>query len=240
MHEIYLGIEKYRSEFWNQLFNLMNMQYQVDWVEYQNQIYFNCTNEWNNPNGVIKKIRQNGRLPCHKDYPCDGYRDCEKTKYNKINIEDRNYFKYVFSGSIDIIDLEMWVGKDEDEEAYGEPDGEKKLNYKNDQGIYNVIVQMQNLDLSPAQIKFILDKDIVISNISGCNKDHRGSDHTILKLPFVKEVNLGKEFTFYDLLTANSNLKSHKFDNNYEMFCKASCITLDNLIKIQLDFNHGS
>ncbi len=253
MHLINLGIEQYKNAFWSQLFKVINMNYQIDWVEYQNKIYFNCSNQWNKADEIIQKIRQHGKLPCHKDYPCDGYgecygeyneeydeecdeecvdecdeecdeecvecMECMECKYNKINIENMDNFQYIFSGSIDSDDLEMWVEDDEDDEDNEKQDNQdnqdNQHDYKNDKGICNIILQMENLNLPPDQIKFITEKDIVITNNCGINEDHRGSNHTILKLPFETKVNLGKEFTFYDLLTANSNLKAHKFDYNY-------------------------
>ena len=52
--------------------------------------------------------------------------------------------------------------------------------------------------------------------------------------------NLGKEFTLEDLITANSNLKSHKFDYWYELYTGCVCANKNNSIVINLEFDHGS
>lgn len=65
------------------------------------------------------------------------------------------------------------------------------------------------------------------------------TDHTIIKLPYVSEINLGKEFTLEDLLNANFNIKSHKFENHYELYCCTKCELYKNKIKINIEFDHG-
>ncbi len=240
MHEIYLNLDNSNNRFWYQIFKLMNNYYQIDWIEYKNKYYFNCTNQWFEGDEVIQKMRLHNIEPCHKNHVCDGYEDCENfKKYNRINVDSISNVNYTFSGTIDVDDLKMWIDGYEDDED--EEEDEDELNKNNTEPEVNkIILEMSQLNLPPREIKFISTTDIVIINDCGFNGDHRGSDHTTLKLPWVDRVHLGKEFTFHDLLSANANLKSHKFDNNYELFCTTNCKAMNDLIKVELHFDHGS
>jgi hypothetical protein len=62
----------------------------------------------------------------------------------------------------------------------------------------------------------------------------------IIELPFVSNIKLSKEFTVEEMITATYNLKSHKFDYWYELFCDTK-IKIDNdKINVCLSFDHGS
>jgi hypothetical protein len=56
----------------------------------------------------------------------------------------------------------------------------------------------------------------------------------------LSEVQLDKEFNLYELILTNTNLKSHKFDKWYELYCGAKCKKIGNKIQINLEFDHGS
>jgi hypothetical protein len=118
-------------------------------------------------------------------------------------------------------------------------DKTKNMN-KNCKKIIQDLHKANKLDIS--KVKFISNSDIIINNNSGFNEDHRGLNHTLIELPFVSEIYLGKEFTLEDLITANSNVKSHKFDYWYELY--TDCIVENdentNSISILLKYNHGS
>ena len=77
---------------------------------------------------------------------------------------------------------------------------------KNCKKIIQDLHKANKLDIS--KVKFISNSDIIINNNSGFNEDHRGLNHTLIELPFVSEIYLGKEFTLEDLITANSNVAS--------------------------------
>lgn len=97
-----------------------------------------------------------------------------------------------------------------------------------------------------SKITFV--KDIQVYNPIGINPDHRGSNHCQLKLPFVFSIIIPKgTYTIFDLASKLYNLKSHKFENNYELYC--GCLYEDNhpLYKnilynecYVLQFDHGS
>jgi len=143
--------------------------------------------------------------------------------------------KYIYSGKFNINELYKNGFKydNDNDDDYKDHDDVKVNKNK-------IIADISNLKLNPCEIKFISNININIINRNGFNTDHRGLDHTLIRLPFLTEINLGKEFTLEDLIIANTNLKSHKFDNWYELYCGAKCEKKNNLIEVSLDFDHGS
>lgn len=99
-----------------------------------------------------------------------------------------------------------------------------------------------NNKIDMGKIKFISGSDVVIKNNSGFNNDHRGLNHTLIELPFLTKINLGKKFTLKDLIISNSNLKSHKFDYWYELYtgCNVKKNEKSNTVSIELKYDHGS
>lgn len=99
-----------------------------------------------------------------------------------------------------------------------------------------------NNKIDMGEIKFISGSDVVIKNNSGFNNDHRGLNHTLIELPFLTKINLGKKFTLKDLIISNSNLKSHKFDYWYELYtgCNVKKNEKSNTVSIELKYDHGS
>lgn len=77
------------------------------------------------------------------------------------------------------------------------------------------------LDDLTENTKITFIKDIQIYNPRGVNPDHRGSNHCQLKLPFVYSIIVPKgSYTIFDLASKLFNLKSHKFENHYELYCE--------------------
>jgi len=63
----------------------------------------------------------------------------------------------------------------------------------------------------------------------------------MIKLPFDHHVKLGQTFTFKDLINSMYQIKSHKFDYWYELFCGVNQVnTSSTTIKININFDHGS
>jgi hypothetical protein len=208
------------QKFWHQVFKAINWYYWIDWIHSRGKYYYNCSNIWYDAD--IQKMILNGVVPCHPDRACEGNHECYGPDiYGQIVVDE---FEYVFSGNIGKKFCETIID-DQDEDEYDDQDEDL---------IHPTVRQIVG---DPRDIKFVADADVTIVNNCGINEDHRGANHTLLYLPFVESVSLGREFTFFDLLTANSNLKSHKFDYNYEMFCKAF---INEQGQVELEFDHGS
>jgi hypothetical protein len=94
-------------------------------------------------------------------------------------------------------------------------------------------------------IHFKSDNLFNFVNKDGVNPDRRGSDHLEVILPFESEIYLSCNSTFYELLVVAHKIKSHKFENNYELFCGVSNLTYQGknnyyCVKVELSFDHGS
>ncbi len=89
--------------------------------------------------------------------------------------------------------------------------------------------------------KFVSSKEVQIINPKGENADVRGSDFIDYKIPMEERISLGKEFSLRTLVETAYMVKSHHFENHYELFTGIDSINeKENLVEIFLDFNHGS
>lgn len=153
----------------------------------------------------------------------DDPKDFDSIYVYKITVEselDKNYLDYFVDEDEDI-DKDMYVHLMCEIHKYLKNNSAKDLKIK---GVCN--------------IKFIND--------AGINDDFRGVEDVDWKLFFHKKyVVKKKDITFEDLIIAAYKIKSHKFEDNYEMFCEITdlkCKETDNgkIIKMHADFDHGS
>lgn len=108
---------------------------------------------------------------------------------------------------------------------------------------YEFITTLDEMQVVPGnkeKIVFISSKDIWLHNHSGFNDDKRGSNRTDICLKYHEKVCLTKKFTYGDLLEKLFEIKSHKFDLWYELFCDANAVVTDKKITINMHFDHGS
>jgi hypothetical protein len=109
---------------------------------------------------------------------------------------------------------------------------------------YNINIEkdddLQTIDFTDVDIS-IFKEYLHLVNLKGINHDHRGSNHCHLQLKFHMFYILGNLFTFHDLAEAVYKTKSHKFNNNYEMFYGYSNMVIQkDRIYCTLGFDHGS
>lgn len=103
---------------------------------------------------------------------------------------------------------------------------------------YKIIIDNDMKNLLMFHEKYI----VTLINKCGIDYNHRGSDHTDIELDFHEKWVLKDNFykTFVDGLY---RIKSHKFENNYEMFGGIDNVEIDRenkTIEIYFDFDHGS
>ena len=101
----------------------------------------------------------------------------------------------------------------------------------------NHILQFMKDNLNFGRV--FCDKTIKLINPRGINYDHRGSDHIIVPLPFAAETVL-KSCNLEEYIQRLYLLKSHKFDNNYEMYFNCNTSYSGKSIVVVVDFDHGS
>jgi len=178
--------------------------------------YYNRTNQWDKPN----ENKENDNKRDDDDTECDGYiSDCEleyedepdNIEEYKITLNDIEEFDFNY--------LEEW----EDEEIV-KTTIKKILSNTNNDKLFNVSNNVK----------------IYLKNDRGINDDHRGSNHTKIRLDFNSIFQL-KSNTLSGLLEGIYRVKSHKFDTWYELFCGVKEINISSKkIVITLDFDHGS
>lgn len=229
MNEINLTLDECSNGgIWNQLFKNVDGSYDITYFTYKNRRYVNCSNTWyyNRTKQIMEDMKNNGVKCCHSDHECKTY--CDEHKLNVYNrkIANPNDIVYVFGG---------YFTNNNDNNNDNDNDNDNKKNCE----IINNIKEL-NINFKPSEIVFVCPLEFVIKNRHGFNNDHRGSDHTLIKLPFVTEVNLGTRFTLQDLIVSYFNLKSHKFDKWYELYIGASSVIHGSKIIVDLNFDHGS
>ena len=110
---------------------------------------------------------------------------------------------------------------------------------KTNKWLLSIFKSLSDHSLKDIQLDF---GNISIVNPCGFNDDHRGSDHTRIILDHTDTSHVTNGCTLYDLANACYRLKSHKFDNNYELFNESTIVTSkhSNEYTITLSFDHGS
>ncbi|HMV79179.1 MAG TPA: hypothetical protein PK453_24850 [Leptospiraceae bacterium] len=144
--------------------------------------------------------------------PCKGYDECEFEEGQKlVRVQPKPGKKIKYN-----ID---WEGREFDEES-------KPLVYE----IGQVFSQNPILHSRP----------LILIN-ENFNDDHRGSDHTRIILDFPGKVALkGKKTKMTDFVDALFRLRSHKFENWYEMYYGAEVSSDKKAITVDVMFDHGS
>jgi hypothetical protein len=191
--EINLDEDIYLSNyFWSLLFKSLVYSYKIEYIKHNYKNYVNSSNRWYDGQENINKLTNRGIKISHKDHKCNGDFDCNcKNKYNKKIVKE-NEIKYIFTGKFSLKDsYNHDLKKNNIDNQITNIDNQitnidnkiKKL-YINIR-VLNLFKQIINSNLEPSDIKFVMDLDLFLHNSIGINEDHRGSDHTIIKLPFI-------------------------------------------------------
>lgn len=95
-------------------------------------------------------------------------------------------------------------------------------------------------DVFSSYLRILHAKRLILLN-DIFNEDHRGSDHTRVILDFPGRVEFRKKETeMDDFIDALFRLKSHKFENWYEMYSEAEVRLDEKSIRVTVIFNNGS
>jgi hypothetical protein len=96
---------------------------------------------------------------------------------------------------------------------------------------------------SPKNLHLDEFKYVILSNHHGINNDARGIRCLDWKLYFWEEFNVYDDagITLHNLIIAAYKIKSHKFENYYELFCDISDLRIDDdCLYINAKFDHES
>ena len=152
------------------------------------------------------------------DYVCSGYMKCDFDDFKMINSEIHYEFVY---------------------EPNNYNDDNVEANYELGENEFDSLITNDIDDIS-----LVTAGTIFIKNFPGFNEDHRGSDHTIIKLDFKPVVTLvpsENKITFRDFIKACFDIKSHKFDFWYELYSGIRKFNIiDNKIYVEVKFDHRS
>jgi hypothetical protein len=118
------------------------------------------------------------------------------------------------------------------------------IDYSPDQDVFDTEEEEKQWSLFQEQGKemevFPKGKILILRNDNGVNDDHRGSDHTQIRLDF-NEIWVCRGNKMADLAEAYFRVKSHKFENCYELLCGINSIKeINQGYIITLGFDHGS
>ena len=184
----------------------------IDHITYQGKKYYETSNSWGGRSDC------EGRSDYDPDVECDGYNseECIYNEIDRIEVENEDDVKYVMRMSEYLTD----------ECIYDE--------INNDNDIFRQI-----FDYS---YKVILSgyESIIFENIRGINEDHRGSTHCKIDIPYHADYTIDLPCDLETFADAIYKVKSHKWDNWYELYSSCTIDVDDNLLHVYLDFDHGS
>lgn len=110
----------------------------------------------------------------------------------------------------------------------------------NDEQLINQDMVMLLQQIDPNEITLTGYDELLLTNDSGINDDHRGSDHCQVNLEFYEEYEVKLPATLYDFMNACYRIKSHKWGRWYELYCGGSVVRSDDMIELNTNFDHGS
>ena len=151
------------------------------------------------------------------DNICCGYTECDFDDFKIINSDI--YYEFIY-----------------DPNNYDD-NNDENANYELNASEFDLLIT-NDMD----SINLLITKTIFIKNLSEFNKDHKGSDHTIVKMdfkPLVTLMPIENKITFRDFVIACFDIKSHKFDFWYESYGGIQKFNItDDSIHIGVNFGH--
>lgn len=155
----------------------------------------------------------------------------ETPKYIPKNQNDVNY-EFVYNKNIKLSDFKDCFA------SFGN-DKNKKTEFN----IFKNLLKTFKYDINNVFIKS--KRDITLFNISGINKDKRGSDlyKCDVLLPFYDTLTIVPKnnlISINELYTSFYKIKSNKFDKWYELYGCISQMIVQSYIYLEIEYDHGS
>lgn len=214
----------------SRLFDIYHIANKVSYYDYSDKVESNIIKamiQFANRNTILKGAIYEGKMyyertntwsnsdhpddASHdKDVVCDGYSKCED-KHDDIIECEPSEVEYVFEQMINDI--------------HDDADCLEFFN-RDDNNLDEIIV--------------VGHRYISFENMSGINDDHRGSTHCKLTLDYEDTIEFERYITLKDVCDTFYRLKSHKFDNWYEMYCRTKKMREEQNYYFELTFDHGS
>jgi len=199
---------------------------EIDYIVYNGMIYYQRTNSLHT--SIKDRPEHDPDVECseHLIYPdpedrChileDIFPDDNEVHYELVYNGNK---KYLYDDDGDFIDDDDYDPKE---------DRSKYTTF-----LENIkVIGMENIILKNV-------RSIMLYNPSGRNNDHRGSDHCKIDLKYYKNYELDCPVTLKNFFEGLYRMKSHKWDNNYELFGECWPHMHGEDLHISLKFCHGS
>lgn len=232
-----MSISFYNKDILNTFVEFLYKSSELRFVVVDNLIYKNRDNEWSDEvsdQEIFEDFKSDLKIHPNIDR-CTDYCTCNYSKDKEDDqkdeeIDDENHDNHNYIETKSKIDY--YIKKEIDELIVNEFIDNGSC--KNHIDAFEKILLNDNYEIFPK------DKKVIFENIRGFNYDHRGSDHTFIKLDYFDKYQL-PDNTLKSFLEGLYKIKSHKFDKWYELFCKIKSLTQKgNQIIIQFNFDHGS
>jgi hypothetical protein len=187
-----------------------------DHIIYKKRPYYERRNSLNEHKKILSRPKYDKDIECsiHMGY----LKECEALP--SIIPKNPNNVKYV---------IEYEPCNDNEEEIF-------EMYEENPEFINMVDTSIKNLH----NIQLIGYKNIHIHNNNGINNDHRGSNHCKIALQYYDDYIISTPLTAHKLALAYYRIKSHKFDDWYELYCNCNCMAENDTLNVYLNFDHGS
>lgn len=222
-----IGINIYDKNTIKTLFRYAYNAMEFSHVIFNGLPYYESTNKWYSERGHALKGLPGYEIPnIHNEFTKrpDYDPDVQCAKYGRCEISDATLIYPTPDDSLEYV-VEKKVNDFTD--SYFEKRNKELLN------------QIHISDLN--KIFLVGYKKIFLTNNMGWNCDHRGSNHCKIFLKQDCNIEIHGIITMKMFVDACYKLKSHKWDNWYELFCGSKHIRFDdgNIIAV-VDFDHGS
>ena len=202
-------------------YKIMEMDYVIykDLSYYQRSADFHCTIVSNRPD-------------YNSDKECNNYSDVHCVNHEHIVPKLHKNISYVLKYNSDNANIYLT------DKYYQECD--YFLN-NDDDYVYNHDIKFLKEIINIGSDRIILTNvdRIELLNSSGYNYDRRGSDCCEIMLDFHEEYNF-KPTNLTEFFKALYRMKSHKWDDNYELYGFSEASVYDEKLCICINFNHGS
>lgn len=211
----FLDLSRYDDGRWIRLFDFINFFIEIDYV---------YTRDKRDEKTFIKIYRNRGNMwydGLSKKRVCKEYSECSFIDYATTELPI--FYKLKIEKDRENIKTELYNSDEE--------------------------VDQKEMDLFTGcslDTKFICPKPIQLEhNSDKPNYDHRGSNHTKIILLWNKNwtvIPKNDTITLGELAECYYRIKSHKWDQNYELFCrsKIDSARFDDVIRIKMTFDYGS
>lgn len=186
-------------------------------LEYLGYKFEEIPNQWSRHNRKTLTPQQKKLMKMIEDNP-------ELNGSLKIDDKTEHELNYIFS----------WDYTEEETIYEVIAKSKTKISEKNKEKLIEMLSELEK-----HKNKIFYKGDVKIVNKSGFNDDERGSNFCILDIPYYETIEMESP-TLNDVVEMFYSVKSHKFENWYELYTDCKVTYKNGTMIIELEFDHGS